>query len=157
MNFDEAFDKLIGFEGGYSNHPSDPGGETMWGVTKVEATAAGYTGAMKNLPKHLAKKIYRNKYWQAVRADELPDLIRYATFDAAVNSGPVQAIKWLQRALGVTDDGVIGAKTLLAASMASADITLRKMLGQRLIFMAGLSGWPAFGRGWARRIAELLH
>lgn len=157
MIFDQAFDKLLGFEGGYSNNPADPGGETMWGVTKAEAVASGYTGAMKDLPKEIAKKIYYKKYWQVIRADELPDLIRYATFDAAVNSGPVQAIKWLQRALGVADDGVIGANTLLAASMGSADAVLRKMLGQRLVFMASLPAFPAFGRGWARRIGELLN
>ena len=112
MTFDEAFDILMEHEGGYSNHPSDPGGETMWGVTKRVALQEGYLGEMRLLPKETAKAIYKKKYWDAVHADELPEPIRYTVFDAAVNSGPKRAIQWLQQALGVGEDGVVGPVTV---------------------------------------------
>lgn len=156
MQFDAAFHHLLGHEGGYSNHAADPGGETMWGVTIAVARANGYTGPMRDLPVETAKAIYRKQYWDAVRADELPPAIRYAVFDAAVNSGVGQAAKWLQRAVGVSDDGRIGPTTLYAARAGHPDAVLRNMLGQRLNAMADMKGWPAFSRGWAKRIASLL-
>lgn len=156
MNFDTAFDILMGFEGGYVNNPNDPGGETNWGVTKSEAITNGYFGQMKDLPVAFAKQIYWQKYWGKIQADQLPDLLRYPVFDAAVNSGPAQAVKWLQRAAGVTDDGIIGQKTISAVNALSADVVLRKMLSQRLIFMTSLPQWPTFSKGWARRIGGLL-
>lgn len=156
MNFDQAFHTLLGHEGGYVNHPSDPGGETMWGVTVAVARAAGYTSEMRDLPVSLAKDIYRRKYWDAVRAELLPPGVRYAVFDAAVNSGPSQAARWLQRAAGVADDGKLGPVSLDAIRSAPAEAILRKMLAQRLKFMTDLSAWPSFGKGWARRIASLL-
>lgn len=155
MNFDQAFDVLIGHEGGYSNHPSDPGGETMWGVTRRVALQEGYTGEMRYLPRDTAKAIYRKKYWDAVKADELPVPIRYAVFDAAVNSGVSQAVKWLQQAVDVQDDGVIGPMTIAAAKKADF-LALPNMLGHRLDFMTSLPTWGQFGRGWARRIAAIL-
>jgi lysozyme family protein len=77
-------------------------------------------------------------------------------FDAAVNSGPRQAIKWLQRAVGASDDGVIGGQTLAMARAAQPDFAAKRMLGERLQFMTDLKTWPVFGRGWARRIADML-
>lgn len=155
MDFDKAFHQLMGHEGGYVDHPSDPGGATCWGVTERVARANGYRGHMRDLPVSLAKSIYRRQYWDAIRADELPPTLRYAVFDATVNSGASQAIKWLQRAIGADDDGVLGGKTLAMARAAHPDFTLRRMLGERLQFMTDLKTWPAFGRGWARRIATL--
>lgn len=155
MNFDQAFDALIGHEGGYSNNPADPGGETMWGVTLTVARASGYTGPMRDLPRDTAKAIYRAQYWDAVRADQLPDQVRFDIFDAAVNSGVKQAVKWLQRVLGVSEDGIIGPATLAAAASAGPDIG-RRYSGVRLKFMTDLPTWPSFGRGWARRIASNL-
>lgn len=155
MNFDQAFDALIGHEGSYSNNPADPGGETMWGVTLTVARASGYTGPMKDLPRDTAKAIYRAQYWDAIRADQLPDQVRFDIFDAAVNSGVKQAVKWLQRVVGVNEDGIIGPATLGAASVLGADIG-RRYSGVRLKFMTDLPTWPSFGRGWARRIASNL-
>lgn len=155
MNFDQAFDILIGLEGGYANHPKDPGGETMWGVTKRVAEANGYTGSMRDLPRDLAKGIYRKQYWDAVQADQLPDGVKFDVFDAAVNSGDKQAVKWLQRAAGTTDDGFIGAKTI-AAARSAGPLLAAHFNGLRLQFMADLPTWPAFSRGWARRIAANL-
>lgn len=152
MNFDQAFDRLIGHEGGYSRHPSDPGGETMWGVTHRVALQEGYMGEMRNLPRDFAKQVYRKRYWDAVRADELPEVLRYSVFDAAVNSGVKQAAKWLQRAVNVVDDGVIGPMTIKAAQEGSLAAAIR-MNAERLDFMTSLPTWAAFGKGWARRMA----
>ena len=152
MNFDAAFDKLLKHEGGYSDNAADPGGKTRFGITETVAREAGYQGDMRNLPLDLAKQIYKDKYW----VEALPPDVRYVVFDAAVNSGPAQAAKWLQRACGVIDDGVIGPQTIQAACTLHPDGLKRKMLSQRLRFMAGLSTWPNFSRGWARRIADLL-
>jgi lysozyme family protein len=156
MNFDQAFDILLGHEGGYSSHPSDPGGETMWGVTRRVALANGYDGDMHVLPRETAKDIYRRKYWDAVKADSLPQTVRYTVFDAAVNSGPHQAICWLQRALNVGEDGELGPITLDAASAADG-LTLGVLFNaERLDFMTSLPTWGSFGRGWARRIVGNL-
>jgi lysozyme family protein len=156
MNFDEAFAKLLGHEGGYSDHKDDPGGKTRFGITEAVARANGYQGDMRSLPVETARAIYRRLYWDAVRADELPPSVRYPVFDAAVNSGPGQSARWLQRALGVKVDGIIGPQTL-AAARAYAPETLRlRLLSQRLRFMAGLNNWPSFSRGWALRIADLM-
>jgi len=156
MNFDQAFDILLKHEGGFSDHPADPGGKTRYGITEAVAREVGYRGDMRELPLDLAKRIYEDRYWDAVRAEELPEAIRYAVFDAAVNSGPRQATLWLQRAVGVKDDGIIGPQTLAAVRAADPERLLRRMLAQRLRFMAGLPNWTAFGRGWARRIADLM-
>lgn len=156
MNFDTAFDLLLGHEGGYSDHAADPGGKTRYGITEAVAREVGYKGDMRELPLDLAKRIYLERYWRPVRADDLPPGVRYAVFDAAVNSGPAQATRWLQRALGVTADGVIGPKTLTAAYAQDTNALRLRMLSQRLRFMASLPNWPAFSRGWARRIADLM-
>ena len=156
MNFDTCFAKLLGHEGDYSDHHDDPGGRTRFGITEAVARRAGYRGDMRELPLDLAKRIYREEYWNAVRADELPAGIRLVMFDAAVNSGVGQAIRWLQRAVGAVDDGVLGPKTMASLGALSADGVRMRLLAQRLRFMASLPGWPAFGRGWARRICDLL-
>lgn len=156
MNFNTAFDLLLGHEGGFSDHAADPGGKTNYGITEAVARQAGYQGDMRELPLQLAKDIYLARYWRPIRADDLPPGIRYTVFDAAVNSGPAQATKWLQRALGVEADGVIGPKTLAAAYAQDARALRLRMLAQRLRFMSGLPNWPAFSRGWARRIADLM-
>ena len=156
MIFEVAFEKLLKHEGGYSDHAADPGGKTRYGVTEAVAREAGYRGDMRELPLDLAKRIYKDKYWDAVQAENLPADVRYPIFDAAVNSGPAQAAKWLQRACGVRDDGVIGPQTIRAANALHPEGLKRKMLAQRLRFMASLSNWPAFSRGWANRIADLM-
>lgn len=156
MNFDESFEKLIGHEGRYSNNPQDPGGETMFGVTKAVARAHGYTGNMIDLPLNAAKLIYKSSYWDKARCDELPDGVRFDTFDAAVNSGVGQAVKFLQRAAGVQDDGVIGPKTLSAIRAMDPQLLDKRLSGYRLRFMTELKNWPSFAKGWAARIATNL-
>ena len=156
MDFNRAFDLLITHEGGFSNHPDDLGAATMYGVTEVVARAEGYTGAMRDLPLDFAKQVYRKRYWDVCRCDQMPDVLRYPLFDAAVNSGPGQAIKWLQSAVGVKADGAIGPVTQQAVNMAAPQPTRQKMIGNRLRFMTQLANWPSFSKGWARRIAAIL-
>lgn len=156
MKFETAFALLLGHEGDFSDHEADPGGKTRYGVTEAVARETGYKGDMRKLPLELAQRIYLEKYWKPIRADDLPPGVRYATFDAAVNSGPAQATRWLQRALGVDADGVIGPQTLAAAYAQDANALRMRMLAQRLRFMTVLGNWPAFSRGWARRIADLM-
>jgi lysozyme family protein len=156
MNFQTAFALLLGHEGDFSDHAADPGGKTRYGITEAVAREVGYTGDMRELPLELAQRIYLEKYWKPIRADDLPPGVRYAVFDGAVNSGPGQATRWLQRALGVDADGVIGPQTLAAAYAQDANALRMRILAQRLRFMTSLTNWPAFSRGWARRIADLM-
>lgn len=156
MTFDDSFKKLIGHEGRYSNHPDDPGGETMFGVTKAVTRANGYAGNMIDLPLDTAKRIYRDLYWNTVRADELPEQVRFDVFDAAVNSGAGQAIRFLQRATGVADDGRLGPQTMRAVKAMDPQLLDKRLNGYRLRFMCELKTWPSFGRGWAARIATNL-
>ena len=156
MNFLTAFEKLLKHEGGFSDHSADPGGKTRYGITEAVAREAGYRGDMRELPLDLAQRIYKDKYWDAMQAEALPVDVRYIVFDGAVNSGITQSAKWLQRACGVKDDGVVGPATIRAANSLASDGLKRRILGQRLRFMATLPNWPAFGRGWSNRIADLL-
>ena len=156
MNFDDAIKRVLMHEGGNSDHAADPGGKTMYGITEAVARRVGYRGDMRELPIELAKRIYREDYWEEVRADELPPEVRYIMFDAAVNSGPRQAVVWLQQALGVYVDGVLGPITLARANQVDPEHLRRSCLAQRLRFMTNLNTWPSFGRGWARRICDLM-
>ena len=156
MTFDEAFDRLLGHEGDFSDHPDDPGGATRYGITERVARKHGYRGDMRDLPIELAKQIARAEYWDAVRADELSDAVRFDVFDGAYHSSPKQSIKWLQRAAGVKDDGDFGQKTMLALRFADPHLLSRRYNHHRLRFMTDLKGWPVFGKGWARRIADNL-
>lgn len=156
MNFDDAFTRLLSSEGGYSNNPADPGGATNWGVTQAVARANGYAGDMRDFTQDAAKVIYRRLYWGAVQADALPEAVRFDAFDGAVNSGVGQSVRWLQRAVGVDADGVMGPKTLAAAATLAGGVVSARYNGQRLLFMTGLKGWPVFSGGWARRIANNL-
>jgi lysozyme family protein len=153
-SFDEAFTKLVGHEGGYANDPRDPGGETMWGVTAAVARANGYTGPMRLLSQEFAKGLYRAKYWDTINADALPDSVRFETFDMAVNSGPTQAIKLLQRAASVAEDGVLGPVTLAALKETDGSAILRRMQAYRLKFYTSLKTFNAFGAGWVNRVAN---
>lgn len=156
MDFDMAFDRLLGNEDGYSNHPDDPGGETMWGITAKVARANGYSGSMKDMPKDTAKDIYRTLYWTESKCDRMPGAVAFQVFDAAVNHGVKQANKFLQRAIGVPDDGVIGLQTLgKLSTMAPAAVVLA-FNAEREEFYTFLDTWGSFGKGWSRRVATNL-
>lgn len=156
MNFDTAFDRLIGHEGGYSNHPDDPGGETNWGITLRTAREAGYTGTMRALTRDEARAIYRAAYWNRAKADQYDGAIAFQLFDAAVNHGIGQAIRFLQRAVGVADDGAVGPVTLAAVHAMTVTDVLSRFNAERLDFYTKLTTWPTFGKGWARRVAGNL-
>ena len=156
MHFDVAFEVLIKHEGGFSDHPMDPGAKTRYGITEAVARRVGYKGAMEELPLDLAKRIYMEEYWKPLRAEELPPMARYAVFDAAVNSGVRQSVLWLQRAVGVLDDGVLGPRTLAAANEANTDALRARLISQRLRFLTNLNTFGAFGRGWTRRCCEVM-
>lgn len=154
--FNTIFERLQLHEGGYVNHPNDPGGETMYGVTKRVAQEHGYWGDMRCLPKSLAKKITEQSYYKAVKGDQLDRLIAWQLTDAAYNHGKRQAVKFLQRAVGASADGLIGPRTLAAvAAMDKNDVVLL-FNAERLEFFTNLRIWQTFGKGWARRIAKNL-
>lgn len=158
-NFDDALAAVLHHEGGYVNHPSDPGGMTNLGCTKKvweewvrhpvdEATMRALT------PADVAP-LYRKKYWDAVRGDDLPAGVDYAVFDCAINSGPGRAAKFLQEVVGVSADGAIGPATLRAvAAMPPAEI-VQKYQARRLAFLQALPTWGTFGKGWGRRVSEV--
>lgn len=149
--FDIAFRVVIGEEGDYANNPRDPGGETKFGISKRAYPALDIAA----LTCDEAKAIYRRDYWDVVRGDSLPPGLALLTFDAAVNSGPSRAVRWLQAACGASVDGIMGPETLAAAGKASL-AALAEFQAQRLLFMAGLPTWPTFGLGWSRRVCRVL-
>jgi lysozyme family protein len=149
MNFDTAFDRLLGSEGGYTPGINDPGGETKWGISKRSYPHLN----IKDLTREQAKDIYRADFWERIHADAMPYALAFQTFDFAVNSGIGTAVRYLQRALGVASDGYIGPVTLATlASSNNAEVVLR-LLALRLDYMTRLSTWNSFGMGWSRRIA----
>jgi lysozyme family protein len=157
--YDEALARLLAHEGGYSNHPADPGGPTNFGITIADyrryvnpkATAVD----VRSMRLDEAAKIYRSKYWNALAGDDLPAGVDYVLFDYGVNSGVARAAKVLQGIIGVTQDGLIGPKTLAAAKACDAAKTVAAVCDERLAFLQGLKAWPVFGRGWERRVNEV--
>ena len=159
-NFATSLTKVLRHEGGYSNHKDDPGGETNKGVTKKVYDA---WRQVRNLPIRSVKQItadevatiYRTNYWDAVKADKLPDGVDYCVFDGAVNSGPSRATRWLQAALRVGVDGRVGPETIEAASTVGPSILISLICDTRLAFLRGLKTWATFGKGWDRRVSEV--
>lgn len=152
MTFDVVFDRTVGIEGGYVNDPNDPGGETNWGISKRVYSNVD----IKALTRDDAKVIYKRDFWDRLAAEKLPDGPAYQLFDFAVNSGIETAVRALQRAVGVADDGHWGPVSQAATDkMSLSDLVLR-INSQRLDFMTRLNNWPTAGRGWARRIAKDL-
>lgn len=157
--FDEAFDRLIGHEGGFQADPNDRGNWTSGkiGFGELKGTKFGISAMtypeldIQNLTREEAKEIYR-EWW----IPDLPPAIQYQLFDSAVNHGMVNTTRFLQRAVGVVDDGALGPKTRGAIGQADLNDLLMKFLAERLIFMTHVQSWDYFGRGWARRIARNL-
>ena len=158
-NFESSLRKLLAHEGGFVNHPLDPGGATNLGVTKAAweewVGRSSSIDEIKALTPEKVAPFYKRKYWDRVCGDELPSGVDYAVFDAAVNSGPGRAVKWLQQSLGVTVDGALGPKTLKAAKEADAKFLVVVYNAIRLAFLEDLPTWGVFGRGWGRRVAEV--
>jgi lysozyme family protein len=153
-SFDDAFDALIGNEGGYSNNPADPGGETMWGVTARVARAAGYTGPMKDLPRDTAKAIAKKLYWDPLRLDELDPRVAFQIFDTNYNGG--HPVIWMQGAAGAKVDGLIGPATIAAVQATDPLRFILRWNALRLRYFTSLRTWLSFGKGWVNRIANNL-
>ncbi|HEY2538239.1 MAG TPA: glycosyl hydrolase 108 family protein, partial [Stellaceae bacterium] len=149
--FDQAFEIVVGHEGGYSNNSADPGGETKYGISKRSYPSVNI-GA---LTLDQAKAIYQADYWNRAGCDLCDPGLALIVFDAAVNNGVGQAIRWLQAAVGVKADGVIGPATRAAIAKADAQDALVAAHSARIHMMAGLSTWATFGRGWSKRLAQL--
>ena len=153
-SFDAAFAALVSpsREGGYVNSPADPGGETKFGISKRSYPNLD----IRALTLDQAKTIYRRDFWDSIRADDLPPEVRFHIFDARVNSGRGNAVRWLQRAVWVADDGILGPVTMRAIARCDANALAARVNGIRLDFMSRLSTWDSFSRGWTRRIADNL-
>lgn len=156
-NFETALKHVLKHEGGFVNHPSDPGGMTNLGVTKkVWDKYVGYTSTeseMRALTPEAVAPLYRSQYWGTI-GDELPSGMDYLYFDASVNMGPGRAAKLLQRTLGVAEDGAIGPKTMAALKAADPVELATKFSEVKEAFYKSLPTFPTFGKGWMRRVAE---
>lgn len=154
MSFDQAFDKLIGNEKGYSNNPKDPGGETMWGVTARVARAFGYTGSMRDLPLETAKVIAKKMYWDPLHLDQFDPRVAFQIFDANYNGG--HPVIWMQGAAGAKVDGLMGAGTIAAVNATDPLKFMMRWNSLRIRYFTSLKTWLTFGKGWANRIADNL-
>jgi lysozyme family protein len=160
-NFEQCLAKMLAHEGGFVNHPQDPGGMTNLGVTKrVWEEWVGHEvdeKQMRALTPETVAPLYKRKYWDAIRADELVDGVDYCVFDVAVNSGVGRAIKFLQSCVGTTPDGGFGPATLAAVKEAEKDPArlIQLYCAKRLEFLQSLKTFETFGKGWSRRVAEV--
>ncbi len=155
-NFESSLEHVLVHEGGYADHPDDPGGATMKGVTL--AVYRRYYGSSKtkedlrDITEEQLAHIYMTGYWDKCKCDELPAGVDYAVFDSAVNSGPGRGAKWLQGAVGAVQDGGIGPNTLQKVAAHDPEKIIDDMLDRRLGFLQNLRIWSTFGRGWRRRV-----
>lgn len=149
--FDRAFELLIGHEGGYVNHPDDPGGETKFGISKRSYPNVDIAA----LTLDAAKAIYLRDFWTPLRAEVVPEPIALVMFDFAVNSGVQQAIMSLQRSLAVKVDGDFGPRTQEAVARRSVRSMVIDYQAERIVFMASLKTFSTFGRGWSRRVIAM--
>ena len=157
--FSEALEVILHHEGGYVNHPKDPGGETNLGVTKRVYEEFGGEKEMKDLTKEDVEPIYKKNYWNRVKGNDLPEGLDLCIFDFAVNAGPGRAAKFIQRLVGTTVDGGIGPNTLKCiddyVKENSVAETIEKYQSMRQEYYEGLSTFETFGRGWTRRVDEV--
>jgi lysozyme family protein len=158
-NFFKSLEMVLKHEGGFVDHPDDPGGATNKGIT--HKTYSDFLGRpledvdeLKNIPEEHVQIIYKQGYWDKVKGDNLPSGVDFAIFDWAVNSGPGRAAKALQKAVGATADGAIGPKTLAAVEAADAAKIIKAVADDREAFYKSLRTFNTFGKGWLRRNKE---
>jgi lysozyme family protein len=158
-NWDDSFTAVLKHEGGFVNHPKDPGGMTNLGVTK--AAWEGYVGKtvdeafMRSLTPDVVKPFYKAMYWDKIKGDQLPAGVDYAAYDLAVNSGVGRAAKFLQEIAGVTVDGALGPKSMGAIRECDPEQTVDALCDMRLEFLKRLPTFDTFGKGWSRRVADV--
>lgn len=160
-NFNKCLEMLLVHEGGFVNHPQDPGGMTNLGVTaRVWQEWVGHDvdeKQMRALTPEMVAPLYKRKYWDACRADDFVSGLDYAVFDCAVNSGVGRAIKLLQGCVGATPDGGYGPITSALVKKAEQDPErlISMYCSKRLEFLEQLSTFATFGKGWSRRVNEV--
>ena len=156
QNWEIALKHILKWEGGYVNHPADPGGMTNLGVTKrvwEEWTGKPATEQdMRGLTVDMVAPLYKKRFWDAVRGDDLPSGVDLCVFDCAVNAGVGRASRFLQQVVGVTADGAIGPRTLAAVTAMPADEIVEKFCDLREAHFKSLSTFNVFGKGWMRRL-----
>ena len=157
-NFESALEIILEHEGGYVNHPKDPGGETNLGVTKRVYEDFGGEKEMKDLTQEDVEPIYQENYWDKCKCDDLPAGLDLCVFDFGVNAGPGRAAKYLQTLIGTVADGGIGPNTLktLSSYVDTHGVvkTVEQYQANRQEYYEGLSTFDTFGRGWTRRVEE---
>lgn len=162
-NLETALKHVLVHEGGFVNHPKDPGGATNRGVTqRVYDAYRDRQGQSRRSVRAITADevadIYKRQYWDAIRGDDLPSGLDYAVFDYAVNSGPMRAVKDLQRELGFAGkdvDGFNGSRTLAAVDASDVYDLIDRLCARRMRFLKGLKHWPTFGKGWTRRVTDV--
>lgn len=158
-NWDACFEMVLKHEGGFVNHPKDPGGMTNLGVTRSAWEAfLGHPVTeqdMRALTPETVKPFYKKMYWDRIKGDDLPSGVDYAAYDLAVNSGPNKAAKFLQEIAGTLADGVIGPKSLEAIQACDPGETADSVCDMRLDFLKKLPTFDTFGKGWSRRVSEV--
>lgn len=157
-NYNACLTRILKYEGGYTNHPSDPGGPTNWGITifdarkywKADATAED----VRSMPLSVAKAIYKARYWDVVHGDDLPDGVDLCTFDPAVNSGIGRGGPWMAAGLGIKWQGYVD---LYIQAKASKDLpkAIKAACSKRRSFLQGLKTWSVFGKGWGSRVSDV--
>jgi len=152
-DFLSIIDRVLSHEGGYVNDPRDPGGETHWGISKRAYPHVN----IRDMTRAYAVELYRRDYWEKMRCPEMPLVVAFQLLDAAINHGRGNAVRWLQRALHVADDGIVGPVTLNALGRTDVLAVVLVFNGERLRFYARLKHFDVFGRGWVRRLAANLH
>ena len=157
-NYDKCLETILHHEGGYVNHPKDPGGETNLGVTKRVYEEHGGTKDMKDLTVEDVAPIYKKGYWDRMKGDDLPGGLDLCVFDFGVNAGPGRAAKFLQQMIGTTVDGGIGPNTLAKLEEYVRENgeheSVKKYQEMRQKYYEGLSTFSTFGKGWTRRVEE---
>jgi lysozyme family protein len=169
--FERAFARLLDEEKGFVNDPRDPGGATNMGVTLKTLREVGWdingdgtidVDDVRDLHPEQAQKIARSRYWDRCECERMPSLVGELVFDFAYHSGPTTAIKKLQKACGIAEDGVVGNDTLNATMRLSADEMAARYLAERNLYMVnainpenGQPLFPIYGRGWSRRLFRL--
>ncbi len=158
-NFEQCLAITLAHEGGWADHPKDPGGATMNGVTI--GTYAQFKGRkvtkdeLRNISETDLRTIYRRNYWDKVRGDDLPAGLDLVAFDGAVNSGPSRGARWLQHGVGALPDGKIGPETVRAATITNAAQAIGLACDVRLSFLRSLKTWATFGKGWSSRVEDI--
>jgi len=157
-NWQKCLETILHHEGGYVNHPEDPGGETNLGVTKRVWEEWGGTKDMKDLTVEDVEPIYKKNYWDRVKGDDLPSGLDLCVFDFGINAGTGRAAKYLQGLVGAGQDGAIGPGTLgkLAEYLEenSVEVAIGEYQHRRQTYYEGLKTFATFGRGWTRRVTE---